>query len=236
MRNKNTTGEKTILSLIVVPITYRKKFFKTNIFRLKILYFCQLFLYLQEMNTYSNIRDFNRLFNEYYQHFVHFAQGYVKEKQIAEDCVSEAFISYWENREDLLPGTKPQAYILTVVKNKCLNYLQHLRVRQCREKEMTDDAEWQLSIRINNLQACNPDLLFSDEIHQIIDETLKNLPSRTRHIFILSRYSGLSYREIALQTGISIKTIEFHISKALKQLRLSLKDFICFLTILFSLS
>ena len=185
------------------------------------------------MNSFSNLQNFNNLFNEYNERFIRFAIGYVKEKQIAEDFVSEAFTAFWENRGQLLPNTKPQAYILTAIKNKCLNHLQHIQVRQRAEKEMNDHAEWVLSTRINTLQACDPDFIFSDEIQQIVESTLNKLPQKTRQIFILNRYQGLSYKDITEQMDLSAKTIEFHISKALSQLRFSLKDFTLFLPLLF---
>ena len=98
---------------------------------------------------------------------------------------------------------------------------------------MNDHAEWVLSTRINTLQACDPDFIFSDEIQQIVESTLNKLPQKTRQIFILNRYQGLSYKDIAEQMDLSAKTIEFHISKALSQLRFSLKDFTLFLPLLF---
>ena len=66
------------------------------------------------MNSFTDIQSFNQLFNEYYERFIRFAQGYVKERETAEDFVSEAFTLFWENCENLLSDTKPQAYILTI--------------------------------------------------------------------------------------------------------------------------
>ncbi|MDO5523673.1 MAG: RNA polymerase sigma-70 factor [Bacteroidia bacterium] len=177
------------------------------------------------MNS-SSLQNFNKLFNEYYNRFIRFALGYVKEREIAEDFVSEAFTTYWENRENLLPDTKAQAYILTIVKNKCLNHLRHIQVRHRVEKEINQHAEWLLSTSINTLEACDPDFIFSDEIQQIVNSTLNKLPGKTRRVFMLSRYQGLSHRDIADEMNLSTKTVEFHISKALNQLRLSLKDFL----------
>lgn len=185
------------------------------------------------MNSSSSIQNFNNLFNEYYQRFIRFAMSYVKERRIAEDFVSEAFTVFWENRGNLSQNTNPPAYILTIIKNKCINHLQHIQVKQRIKKELSDHAEWRLNVNINSLQACDPDFLFSEEIQTIIDNTLKRLPPKTRRIFILSRHEGLSYNDIAEKMNLSSKTIEFHISKALKQLRLSLKDFICLSPFLF---
>lgn len=152
--------------------------------------------------------------------------SYTKDRTIAEDFVSEAFTAFWENRANLLPDTKPQAYLLTIVKNKCLNHLQHIQVRQRAEKNMTEHAEWLLTTRISTLKACDPEFVYSEEVQQIIDTTLNKLPKKTRQIFEMNRNQGLSYKDIANKLDVTPKAIEFHISKALRQFRSSLKDFI----------
>lgn len=185
------------------------------------------------MDSFSEIKHFNTLFNEYYRRFILFATGYVKEVEIAEDFVSEAFTTYWENRENLLPNTNPQAYILAIIKNKCLNYLQHQQVHFRVTAELQEHAEWLRQTKISTLEACDPDFLFSEEIQEIIDNTLKKLPQKTRQIFSLSRQQGLTYKEIAEKTHLNQKTIEFHISKALNKLRLLLKDYLCIFSLFY---
>ena len=186
-----------------------------------------------DMAANSDIRSFNTLYNEYYLRFIRFAEGYLKDEAVAEDFVSEAFTAFWENRATLSPGTVPQAYVLTIVKNKCLNHLRHIQIRQRVTREINEQAEWRLSVSINTLEACNPDFLFSEEIQHIIDITLNRLPQKTRRIFVLNRYEGLSYKDISEKMNLSVKTIEFHLSKALAHLRLSLKDFIYLAPFLF---
>lgn len=195
--------------------------------------FCVYICFEELMKSSYDIQSFNTLFNEYYSRFTRFALSYVKDQQIAEDFVSEAFTVYWENRENLLPDTKPQAYILTVIKNKCLNHLQHIQIRQRVKKEINEHADWLLSVSINTLEACNPHFIFSDEIQKIVNSTLDKLPEKTRRIYVLNRSQDLSYKDIAEEMNLSVKTIEFHISKALSQLRLALKDFIYILLLLF---
>jgi len=142
------------------------------------------------MNSFTDIQTFNQLFNEYYERFIRFAQGYVREKETAEDFVSEAFTQFWENRENLQSDTKPQAYILTIIKNKCLNHLQHIQVKQHAENILCEHESWRLSLSINTLQACDPEFLFSEEMEKIIAETLQSLPKKTRQIFVLNRFEG----------------------------------------------
>ena len=170
--------------------------------------------------------DFNSLFNNYYSKMVIFANGYVRDNDIAKDFAVEAFTVYWENKQYLKPDTVPQKYILTVVKNKCLNYLQHLKVRKKAEGILIQHSNWHTDISIQTLKSCNPDALFSQEISKIVNETLDKLPQKTKYVYIMSREKGLTYKEIALDMGLSIKSVEFHISKALAKLRLELKDYI----------
>jgi RNA polymerase sigma-70 factor (ECF subfamily) len=178
------------------------------------------------MNAYSDIKQFNELFNEYYQRIVRFAMSYVRDLDVAEDFASEAFAAFWENRTTLSEETNSKAYILTIVKNKCMNHLKHEQIRLKAEREINNHSEWVLTTNLNTLEACDPNFIFSDEIQHILNETLEKMPQKTRQIFILNRFNGLSYHEIAQKMDVSQKTIEFHISKALRTLRFELKDFI----------
>ena len=120
----------------------------------------------------------------------------------------------------------PTAYVLTVVKHKCLNYLQQQQIHKDIEESIQSHAEWELSTRIATLEACNPSELFNAEAMEIVNRTLAKLPSRTREIFIMSRMQNMSHKEIAAKMDISTKGVEFHIGKALKELRISLKDYL----------
>jgi len=178
------------------------------------------------MNLNSDINNFNKLYNEYNDRFIRFAFGYVRDIAVSEDFVSEAFVLYWENIRKLEPDTNPPAYILTIIKNKCLNHLKQLQTHNRITEELKRDSDWITQTKINNLEACDPDKIFSEEIQNIINETLSQLPKKTQKIFILSRNEGLSYSEIAKQMSLSNKSIEYHISKALNLMRVSLKEFI----------
>ncbi len=187
------------------------------------------------METANYIKDFNSLYNNSYNSFLIFAYGYVRDRHIAEDFVSESFMAYWENRAYLDVQTNPKVYILSVLKNKCLNYLHHLQVRRRAVDELADHSEWLMSVNINALEACSPDLIFSKEIQQIVDNTIDKMPEKTRLVFILSRNQNLTNKEIAFHMNLNVKSVEYHISKALSTLRISLKDFISVIPFLFFL-
>lgn len=112
------------------------------------------------------------------------------------------------------------------MKNKSLDYLKHEEVKRTAFETMADWQQRELSIRISALEICNPDEIFSEEVERIIGTTLSTLPERTRHVFILSRFENKSNKEIAEEMKISIKGVEYHISKTLKVLRVTLKDYL----------
>jgi RNA polymerase sigma-70 factor (ECF subfamily) len=180
------------------------------------------------------LQSFNKLFTDYYPRFVSFANSYLRDTFIAEDIVNESFVSYWENRSNLNIESNIPAYILTIVKNKCLNYLKHKETQSRTLSDIQNIASWELNIHISSLEACNPQELFSKEVQSIVNKTLLSLPEKTREVFIMSRYKNKSHKEIAEALNITTKGVEFHITKALSKLRNSLKDYIfCILFLIY---
>ena len=168
---------------------------------------------------------FTELFTKFYTRFVYFAKSYVHDIDVAEDFVTDAYMKYWENKDKLLSDSNVSAYMLTIIKNKCLNHLEHLKLKNKVLDEMRDVSEWDLDNRIKTLSACDPEKLFSDEIQKIVKDTLAGLPEKTAQIFMLSRDNNLSHKEIAEIMGMTTKGVEFHITKALSALRVNLQDY-----------
>ena len=159
--------------------------------------------------------SFNDIYTSYYKKSFFFAKSYVHNDLAAEDIASEALIKLWEK---LKAEPVEEKYILplllTILKNKALDYLKHEEVKRSAFEVMVDWQQQELSIRMSALEACNPDEIFSEEVEQ------------TRRAFILSRFENKSNKEIAEEMEISIKGVEYHISKALKVLRVTLKDYL----------
>lgn len=174
----------------------------------------------------KNIKDFNRLFIDYQQRFVHFARTYVHDETVAEDLVIESMMYYWENRERLSADTNAPAYVLTAIKHKCIDYLRRRQLQQDASDEIARIYAWELSGLILSLQDFEPYEVFTAEIQEIVERTLQSLPRQTRDIFGMSRNQNKSHKEIAAALGISTKAVEFHISKSTKALRQALKDYL----------
>ena len=185
-------------------------------------------MYIMKITTdipMSNVivNSFNEIYTSYYKKSFFFAKSYVHDDLAAEDIASESLIKLWEKlKTEQIDYIEP--LLLTILKNKALDYLKHEEVKRTAFESMADWHQQELSIRISTLESCDPNEIFSDEVESIIRETLKLLPEQTRRIFLLSRFENKSNKEIAEQMGISIKGVEYHISKALKALRITLKD------------
>lgn len=169
--------------------------------------------------------ELTEVFSKRQQQFIRFAYSYVRDMAEAEDIVMGAFTNVWERRSELQEGTNVSALLLTAIKNRSLNYLQHLEVRMRAEQRLGDMRQKEINLRISTLEACDPDKLFCDEIRLLVNEAINELPSTSREVFVLSRIKNLPNKEIALRLDISVKTVEFHITRSLKQLRVKLKDY-----------
>lgn len=179
------------------------------------------------------LASFSEVYQKYRGPFTRMAISYVGDKSIAEDFVTDSFVAYWENRSRLPQGTNIPAYILVSLKNKCLTYLTHLRKEQEIIDSMKSQYQWELDFQIASLEACNPQEIFSEEVWRLVNEAIRSLPDKTKEIFLLSRMENLTNREIAEQLDISIKTVEFHIGRALKAMRVALKDYLPLFFLLF---
>lgn len=171
------------------------------------------------------VNSFNEIYTSYYKKSFFFAKSYVHDNLAAEDIASESLIKLWEKlKTEKIDYIEP--LLLTILKNKALDYLKHEEVKRTAFESMADWQQQELSIRISTLESCDPNEIFSDEVESIIRETLKSLSDQTRQAFLLSRFENKSNKEIAKQMGISVKGVEYHISKALKALRITLKDYL----------
>ena len=179
----------------------------------------------------DDIQKFNEIFKQRVR-FILFAKSYIKDEGYAEDIVMEALMLYWEKRTEIR-GNNTHAYILSIIKNKAINFLEHQKTVMASKEKISSKHFRELNFRISTLKVCNPEELFSNEIAEILNKTLQILPEHSRRIFSLSRFESKSNKEIASQLNLSVKTVEFHITKALKALRISLKDYLSMIIFLF---
>ncbi len=180
------------------------------------------------------LKVFNAVFSKYYNPFLKFANSYVRDEAIAEEIVAESFTLLWENRESISADTNLPAYLLTIIKNLSLNHLKRLSLRRNITDTIQQVYEWDLAMRINSIEACDPSFLFPEEIKTMVGKAIEKLPSKTREVFILSRIKSKNHKEIAEKLKITTKGVEYHITKAISTLKIELKDYLlAFLFFLF---
>ena len=195
-------------------------------------YIYALFIQLK-MSGSEDIKELSRLLESYKSRFISFANSYVQEFSVAEDFTMEAFMDYWEMREMLLPDSNVPAYILTLIKHKCLNHLKRKQLHEDISQRLRAVAEWELNLQISSLEVCEPTELFTAEIKAIVNRTLQQLPEQTRRVFLMSRFENKTRKEIADELDMTPKGVEYHIAKALSVLRVNLKDYYTILPFLF---
>ncbi|AEN72950.1 RNA polymerase, sigma-24 subunit, ECF subfamily [Rhodothermus marinus SG0.5JP17-172] len=152
---------------------------------------------------------FERLFRAYYTPLVHFAVHIVGTLPEAEEVVQRVFVNIWRNRAAWAPHVSVAAYLYGAVRNEAVKYSQ----RRPPAVPLEEAAE----------MVCDrphPDQqLVGNDLTELIERLIQELPEQRRLIFTLSRDHGLTYAEIAQSLGISIKTVETQMGRALRQLR-----------------
>ncbi|MDR1719251.1 MAG: RNA polymerase sigma-70 factor [Dysgonamonadaceae bacterium] len=179
----------------------------------------------EQHSSPKDIQRIDEVFKKYRMRCIMFAKSYVKDEAVAEDIVMDAFMSFLETHRKIPEVNNLYAYILTIVKNLSINYLKYQQTVLQAQEQMNTHELRELNFRISTMEACEPEELFSAEIIAILEATLETIPEQSRRVFTLSRLEYRSHKEIAQIMKISTKAVEFHITKVLKKLRISLKDY-----------
>lgn len=171
----------------------------------------------------KNRESFREIFQEYYQPLCHLGQYYLDDADEAKGIVQEAFVKVWELRNELDSNSNIRNFLFTLVKNNCLNLLKR---RQILLKHHETIKGIELQYQYESLNRMGEDYLELEELKAKIDCAIRNLPEHCRVVFEMSRFEELKNREIAERLGVTQKTVEAHLTKALKLLRKDLKDYL----------
>lgn len=189
-------------------------------------------LFIIKKMTEGDRDAFRYFFDKYYTDLCNFVLLYLKEQSLAEEVVQDIFVYFWENRAKLKINDSVRGYLFGATKFRSLNLI--------REKKNHSKAIEHLSS--SNMEADDQENISFAEIDEfkiILTTAINKLPEKCREIFILSKQSDLSNKEIADKLDISVKTVENQMTIALKKLREALlphrdKLFIFFLIDFFS--
>lgn len=173
---------------------------------------------LQSRIKEGDIEAFELFFRRYYPRLKLFATRLVGDENCAEDFTQDTFFLLWENRETIKENGNLKSWIFLSLRNHCLNYLKKQKIQQRYVEYASYENSSQELFLTNFLEEDEIIKLKSamlQEVHQIIE----TLPPQCKKVFELSRFQKLKNKEISEQLNISIKTVEKHISHAMKILR-----------------
>jgi len=160
----------------------------------------------------GDVKTFEKVFRQYYTPLYLYAFSITGQKEAAEETIQDTFYTIWRDREKIQILHSLQNYLYKSVKNRSLQYLAHLQVRE----QYRDNMERQVVL---TSEPSPDELMEYNELEKILARTLKRLPERCRTIFKMHRINGKKYKEIADTLSISLKTVEAEMTKAYRILR-----------------
>ncbi len=156
---------------------------------------------------------FTQIYELFKRKLLAMAYNYCRDKALAEEVVQEVFVSLWEKRQDVAIKSL-EAYLATSIKFSVFRTLQ----RDLHRKELAAQHYTPTAITYDHEE------VYARFLQEYIDGIVENLPEKCRLVFIYSRKDGLNNREIAQKMDIAEKTVEAHLSKAIKTIKNNLND------------
>ena len=178
----------------------------------------------------GDVSSFEVIYKSHYRRIFHFALQYLHDEEACSNIIQDVFSSLWDNKEKLTKDSNLNAWLFTVTKNGCLKYIRDLKSE---ERHLDNLASQRLDLNYDALTSLSTSSIDFEEIEKIIHRTLNSLSPQCRRAFEMSRFDEMKYSEIAHEMQIAQKTVETHISIALKTFRLALKDYLPLVIFLF---
>lgn len=173
---------------------------------------------------HGDIEAFERLYFDMQPRLYSFSRKFIDNTEQAKDIVQDIFVEFWEKKETIEVKTSIKSYLFRMIHNKCLNLIRTQKI-QDRYTSYTELKLKEAELYFYEDEQVGYKSIFFNEIEQIFNKVVHELPDSQREIFILSRQEGLSNKEIAEKLDISVRTVENHIYRSLKSLKENLKDF-----------
>lgn len=171
--------------------------------------------------------QFEKLFKENFQALCNIAYSVVKDQDQARDITQQVFIKFWDKRDLVDIEDNIKSYLKRAVVNTSINHIDKVKKLKLEEDmhlhELLDDSD-----EVSKEQRIK-------QVNTAVRLAVEELPEKCQAVFSLSRYDGMTNQEIADYLNVSVKAVEKHISKALKELRIKLKPYVNFLSIIFVL-
>ncbi|MCC9020208.1 RNA polymerase sigma-70 factor [Flavobacterium lipolyticum] len=188
-----------------------------------------------ELNLFESFKEgdetaFTYFYDKYFRRIQSFSIQFIYDKDEAENLAQEAFLNLWQNRKDIESLNGIPSYLYTYAKSKCLNMIRHNKVKDKFKNDLLNQKERELDVEI--LNSVQFDTLELTELERLIQESISDLPPKTRAVFIKKRFENKKNAEIAEEMQVTLKAVEAHMTKALKILKTKLSDYLFLIFIL----
>lgn len=159
---------------------------------------------------------FEKIYQHYWSKLFSIAYNYTRSRETSQEIIQEVFVSLWLKRSTLPMPLELTSYLYQAVRHKIYDHFD--------KKEVRERYAIRLALTEPVTANTTEQEIAYNELHALLDQQIETLPETTRRIFILSRLQGFTIPEIASQLQMPVKTVEYHLTKALKLLRLCLAD------------
>lgn len=170
----------------------------------------------------GDVAAFEILFKLYRPKLLYIASQYISVREDAEEIVQNVFLKVWSKKNI---QSNINGYIYKVTKNCCLDYLRTKKQLLNVENNL---SQLEAAINYTALSDDTASIIIENELNEAVLKSIDLLPEKCKDVFVKSRIEGLRHKEISIEMDISTKTVENHITKALKHLRVSLREFLPF--------
>jgi RNA polymerase sigma-70 factor (family 1) len=165
----------------------------------------------------DDLKAFESLFHTLNTRLIKFCVFYIRQKEAAEDIVSNVFIKCWESRKNLINVINPETYLFVAVKNHSYNYLKKYSGIHLIEIEPSKEIEF--------INTFDPEReMERKELHFLLDKAISSLPKQACIIFRLIKEDGMKYKEVAEILNISPRTVQTQLFRAIKKLSTILSE------------
>jgi RNA polymerase sigma-70 factor (family 1) len=162
--------------------------------------------------------EFSGIYRAFWKKLYGISYNYVRDKTIAQELVQDVFVKLWVKRNEIKNVADTEAYLFTCLRNKIYDHFDSV----ARDKKFT---KYSLEKFSDELHAVDGTMVFNEGM-SVVKEELQKMPEKTRVIFRMSKFGRYSNDEIAVKMQLSAKAVEYHLTQAVKKLRVRLAIFL----------
>jgi len=174
-----------------------------------------------EMCTLGSEMAFNQLFDKYYSMLLSYAMTISKCEMDAEEIVNDVFYKFWTSKDKINHYLNVKYYLKISVRNKAIDLIRKNNKSKSKVISQTNEELSMINCNYTGYNAL--DDICSVEVCSSIDKVVNRIPPKARKIFMMSRFEGMKYKEIAENLNISVKTVETQMTRSLSSIRKELK-------------